>query len=40
MMRIRIAIARWLLGHHCACYKMGYHPLCDFSKRKIGNTIK
>ncbi len=36
MTRLRIALARWILGRHCACYKMGYHTLCDFTKQKIG----
>jgi hypothetical protein len=26
-------LARWILGKHCGCYVMGYHKLCDFSKR-------
>ena len=36
MIKLRLALARWILGRHCACYNMGYHPLCDYSKRKIG----
>ena len=36
MIKLRLALARWILGRHCACYNMGYHPLCDFSKRQQG----
>ena len=36
MIKLRLALARWILGRHCACYNMGYHPLCDFTKRHIG----
>jgi hypothetical protein len=31
--KVRIKLARWILGNHCACYQMGYHPLVDFQKR-------
>jgi hypothetical protein len=31
--RLRIGLARWILGKHCGCYAMGYHKLCDYSKR-------
>jgi hypothetical protein len=27
--QLRIRLARWILGNHCACYRMGYHNLCD-----------
>ena len=30
---LRIKLARWILGNHCACYRMGYHNLCDFKQR-------
>jgi hypothetical protein len=28
--KLRIQLARWILGKHCACYQMGYHPMVDF----------
>ena len=31
--KLRIKLARWILGNHCACYQMGYHPLVNFQKR-------
>ena len=31
--QLRIKLARWILGNHCACYRMGYHTLCDFKQR-------
>ena len=31
--RLRIKLARWILGKHCACYRMGYHNLVDFEQR-------
>jgi hypothetical protein len=37
MKRLRMALARWILGQHCACYNMGYHKMCDYTKRQIGN---
>ncbi|CAM3729003.1 hypothetical protein POPA111323_05450 [Polynucleobacter paneuropaeus] len=30
---IRIKLARWILGHHCPCYQMGYHSMVDFQQR-------
>ena len=26
---LRIKLARWILGRHCACYRMGYHTMVD-----------
>lgn len=31
--QLRIRLARWILGAHCACYRMGYHRLVDFEQR-------
>ena len=31
--QLRIKLARWILGRHCACYRMGYHNLCDYKQR-------
>jgi hypothetical protein len=28
--QFRIKLAQWILGKHCACYKMGYHKLNSF----------
>ncbi len=39
-MKFRVMLARWILGRHCACYNMGYHPLCDFRKRSIKGMSK
>ena len=33
MMRFRIWLARKILGEHCACYRMGYHSMCDYQQR-------
>jgi hypothetical protein len=30
---LRIRLARWILGTHCACYRMGYHDMVDFDQR-------
>ena len=30
--KLRIKLARWILGNHCACYRMGYHNLVDFKQ--------
>lgn len=31
--KLRIRLARWILGEHCPCYRMGYHNLVDFEQR-------
>lgn len=38
--KLRISLARWILGNHCSCYKMGYHNLCDYTKTGIGSKSK
>jgi hypothetical protein len=38
--KLRLSLARWILGKHCACYNMGYHKLCDFQNQQIGNKQK
>ncbi len=38
--RLRIRLARWILGNHCACYQMGYHPLVDFQQRSVDAQTK
>jgi hypothetical protein len=37
---LRIKLARWILGEHCACYKMGYHPLVDFRQKSADTEAK
>ena len=32
MKQLRLRLARWILGRHCACYQMGYNKLCDFKQ--------
>lgn len=31
--QLRIRLARWILGKHCPCYRMGYHNMVDFKQR-------
>jgi hypothetical protein len=31
--KLRIRLARWILGNHCACYRMGYHTMVDWTER-------
>jgi hypothetical protein len=31
--KLRIKLARWILGDHCPCYQMGYHSMVDFQQR-------
>jgi hypothetical protein len=31
--KLRIKLARWILGKHCPCYKMGHHNMVDFQQR-------
>ena len=31
--KLRIRLARWILGEHCPCYRMGYHTMVDFEQR-------
>jgi len=31
--KLRIWLARKILGNYCACYRMGYHTLCDYKQR-------
>ena len=38
--KLRIKLARWILGNHCACYKMGYHNLVDFNQRSAEAIAK
>ena len=38
--KIRIKLARWILGKHCACYQMGYHTMVDFHQRGADQVAK
>jgi hypothetical protein len=31
--KLRIKLARWILGKHCPCYQMGHHTMVDFQQR-------
>lgn len=31
--KIRIKLARWILGQHCPCYVMGGNNMVDFQQR-------
>jgi hypothetical protein len=31
--KLRIKLARWILGKHCPCYQMGHHSMVDFQQR-------
>lgn len=31
--KLRIKLARWILGKHCPCYIMGHHVMVDFQQR-------
>jgi hypothetical protein len=31
--RLRMRLARWILGRHCPCYQMGHHVMVDFQQR-------
>lgn len=33
MQKLRVKLARWILGKHCPCYQMGYHTMVDFQQR-------
>ena len=38
--KLRIKLARWILGKHCARYQMGYHNLVDFQQRSADQIAK
>lgn len=40
MQKIRLKLARWILGKHCACYQMGYHSMVDFQQRSADQLEK
>jgi len=38
--KLRIRLARWILGEHCPCYRMGYHNMVDFQQRSADELAK
>jgi hypothetical protein len=38
--KLRIKLARWILGKHCACYQMGHHNMVDFQQRSAEQLAK
>jgi len=42
LQKMRIKLARWILGKHCSCYQMGYHNMVDFKNAdsKISSNNK
>ena len=38
--RLRIRLARWILGKHCPCYQMGYHTMVDYQQRSADAIAK
>jgi len=38
--QLRIRLARWILGAHCPCYRMGYHNMVDFDQRSADAVNK
>jgi hypothetical protein len=40
MQKLRVKLARWILGKHCPCYQMGYHSLVDFQQRSADQLEK
>ena len=38
--KIRIKLARWILGIHCPCYQMGYHSMVYFQQRSADQLAK
>ena len=37
--KIRIRLARWILGQHCPCYVMGGDRMVDFQQRGADSLI-
>jgi hypothetical protein len=38
--KLRIKLARWVLGKHCPCYQMGYNSMVDFQQRSADAIAK
>ena len=40
MQKLRIKLARWILGKYCPCYQMGHHSMVDFQQRSADQIEK
>jgi hypothetical protein len=40
MQKLRVKLARLILGKHCPCYQMGYHTMVDFQQRSADQLEK
>jgi hypothetical protein len=40
LQKMRIQLARWILGKHCPFYQMGYHNMVDFQQRSADQLAK
>lgn len=38
--KLRIKLARWILGNHCPCYQMGHHSMVNFQQRSADAVAK
>jgi len=38
--KLRIKLARLILGRYCPCYQMGYHTMVDFEQRSADQLAK
>lgn len=38
--RLRVWLARKILGNHCSCYKMGYHNMIDYKQLSLDSIAK
>ena len=38
--KLRIKLARWVLGRHCPCYQMGHRSMVDFQQRSADAIAK
>ena len=38
--KLRIKLARWILGKHCPCYQMGHHTMVNFQQRSADALAK
>jgi hypothetical protein len=40
MQKLRVKLARWILGKYCPCYQMGHHSMVDFQQRSADQIAK
>jgi hypothetical protein len=38
--KLRIKLARCILGNYCPCYQMGHHSMVDFQQRSADAMTK